>query len=1121
MAATLQITLFGSPQIFWKEKRLTGFITSKAEALFYYLVVTRRAHTRTALAGLLWPEVSDSQAKKNLRDILPNLRLLLDPYLLITRGQVAFNEQSSHWVDIAEFHSRLSSSQTEDATTLQQALSLYQGDFLDGFYVRDAPEFETWVRTQREQLRTQCIQGLHTLVVFYLANKMYNEGLTFTNRLLTLEPWDEQAHRQQMLLLALNGQRSAALAQYATCRRILAEDLDVEPSAQTTALYERIRAEEISTLAPTRPALHLGVSKPALPLAPHNLPRALTAMIDRADDVGYVQEKLLDSAYPLITLTGEGGIGKTRLALALAERVLGQFADGVWFVPLASLSPMPNMAEQLADTIGAALKLTFTGTTTLQAQLFQHLQTKALLLILDNFEWLTGGAEFILDLLQATQSVKILVTSRQRLNLYGEYVYRLKGLLTPTPEVMPRVETLDLLTYPAVQLFVERAERTMSDFHLTPANQVDVVRICRFVEGLPLGIELAAALLEHHDCATIAARLESDYAILTTDLVGMPARHRSIQAVLTYSWQFLTPAEAALLAYCSVFRSGFTAEAAAAIAGASPVQLQRLVDQSLLRQPEHGGFEMHELVRRYASEQLHADPQRELQAHQRHSEYFIQWLQTRQTHPTAHALQEQGLVQALNNLREVWHWAVTHQQWTLIEQSLVGLFELYHTAGYYQEATSVLTDTLAHLRQQIQSQIGRSNLLKRTLAKLLLQKADLEFRLGHINKAEQLVREALHLGKQFALTDVQAEAYWHLGWIEFRRAHWIIATGKAEKSLQLARRSDYTLLEAQSLNLLGICWSYRHEHDQARLHLLHALALAQELQHHTLQSTILINLGEHLAMFGEYAQALRYFQQARISATTHQYRENIGVAAYNLANLFQIMGDWATAEQHFAEALTCLTQIGETYYASLVHIYWGNLHCQHGDYETAIRYYQQAQQQCRSDGYHDIEQRAWNHLGKALLGLHRFGEAEAAYQQALSLTTYKRGLTDRWLAQVGLAQLYLDQQQPQQAAGQLEGLAAFLVSLSLHDPYEPPFNLLWTCYRVLSANHDPHGQVILQRGHHLLMEQALAIDNPALRRSFLENVPVHRAIVEAIKTVNPTEKRCGRAEHRQQWLCHG
>lgn len=1119
MVTTLHITLFGSPQVFWKGKLLKGFITSKAEALFYYLIVTRRAHTRTALAGLLWPEVSDGQAKKNLRDILPNLRQLLGSYLVITRNQVMFNEQSPHWIDVAEFHSLLNPSPGEDPTTLQKAISLYQGDFLDGFYVRDAPEFETWVRVQREQFRTLCTQALHTLVEFHLTNKMYNEGLTFTNRLLTLEPWDEHAHRQQMLLLALNGQRSAALAQYATCRRVLAEDLDVEPSAQTTALYERIRAEEITTQASVRIARPVVASNSAPPQTLHNLPRTLTSMIDRVDDVSHVKEKLLNPAYPLISLTGDGGIGKTRLALALAEQVLERFADGVWFIPLANLAPITNLIEQLANAIGTALKLNFTGTTSPHTQLLQHLHNKTLLLILDNFEQLTSGAEFILDLLQATRTVKILVTSRQRLNLYGEYVYRLKGLPVPHPEIATGLEPQDLLAYPAIQLFVERAERTTSDFSLTAANQADVVRICRFVEGLPLGIELATALLEQHDCSTIATALESDYAILTTNLVGMAARHRSIHAVLAYSWQFLTQTEAALLAYCSVFRGGFTPEAATAVTSASPVQLQRLVDQSLLRQSEHGRFEMHELVRWYAAEQLHSDPQKELQTHQRHREYFLHWLQTRQTRSTIHASQEPGLEQDLDNLREVWRWAVEHAQWTLVENTLVGLFGLYHAVGRYQEAVNILTTTLVHLRHQIQNQLEESNPLKRILAKVLLQKADLGFRLGHTNKAEQLVREALHLGKQLGLTDVQAEAYWHLGWIEFRRAHWLTATDKAEKSLQLARRSNYTFLEAHTLNLLGICWNYRRGHDQARIHLLHGLAIAQQMQHYTLQSTILINLGEHHTMTGEYTQAMRYFQQAHINATTHLYRENIGVAAYNLAILSQMMGDWTTAEQQFTKALACLTQIGETYFVSLIHIYWGNLHCLRGDYEIAIDYCQRAQQQCQLDGYQDIELRAWNQLGKTLLGLHRFDEAETAYRQALTLTKQKSGCTDRWLAQAGLAQLYLNLQQPKQAAIQLEGLEPFLVSLALDDPYEQPFSLVWTCYRVFSANHDPRAQVILQRGYHLLMEQAAKIDSQALRRSFLENIPAHRAIVEAAKPTNSPARKVGRTDNRQQWMC--
>ena len=250
MAQELQLSLLGNLYIHQDGAPVSGFVSGKAQALLCYLAVTGRPHNRETLAALLWGDLPDTEARANLRTVLANLRRLLGPYLNIERETISFNRKSRHVLDVELFQATLAEAglrKSESAggevllQPLRQAVELYRGDFLEGFSVRDALAFEEWQTTQRQRMRQQVVQALDRLVLELANRGEYAAGLEYAGRLLALEPWREEAHRQLMLLLAKSGQRSAALAQYETCSRILAAELGVEPSAETTTLYERLR----------------------------------------------------------------------------------------------------------------------------------------------------------------------------------------------------------------------------------------------------------------------------------------------------------------------------------------------------------------------------------------------------------------------------------------------------------------------------------------------------------------------------------------------------------------------------------------------------------------------------------------------------------------------------------------------------------------------------------------------------------------------------------------------------------------------------------------------------------------------------------------------------------------
>ncbi|NIV39345.1 MAG: AAA family ATPase, partial [Anaerolineae bacterium] len=345
---------------------------------------------------------------------------------------------------------------------MEQGVALYRGAFLEGFSIADSPAFEEWLLLRREHLARQALDALLRLSTYYQRAGAYERALAHAWRQVELEPWHEESQQQVMRLLALNGQRSAALAQYETCRRLLREELDVEPTAETTALYQQIRTGDLSRDMPGLGVRDQGVDviqspTPGPQPPPHNLPLQLTPFVGRETELGQIATRLTDPACRLLTLVGPGGCGKTRLALQAAQNLIEDasgdipFTQGVYFVPLVAL----HSPEALVPAIADALNFTFYREAEPRQQLLDYLREKEMLLLLDNFEHLLEGATLLTDILTVAPGVKLLVTSREVLNLGQEWLLSLTGLPFPSREdAIDQAVAMPLEAYGAVQLFV-------------------------------------------------------------------------------------------------------------------------------------------------------------------------------------------------------------------------------------------------------------------------------------------------------------------------------------------------------------------------------------------------------------------------------------------------------------------------------------------------------------------------------------------------------------------------------------------------------------------------------------------------------------------------------------------
>lgn len=873
MTAELQIRLLGGLQITQGEAPVTGFMSNKAPALLAYLAVTRRPHSRDALAGLLWGDLPEADAKNNLRQTLSNLRRFFEPHLLITRELVAFNAEAPHFLDTAAFEHHLQAAAQVGPETRpthwREAASLYRGDFLSGFFLRDAPDFDEWVVPLKARFRELALQALHALTTFHNTRAEYATVIDYATRLLALDAWREEAHRQLMSALARSGQRSAALAQYETCRRMLEKELGVKPSAETTVLYERIRAAG-EAVKPTLPT----------PVAP---------LIGRATELNDIVARLLDPHCRLLTLIGLGGSGKTRLALAVAAHLRDSFLNGVVFVPLVNvIAP-----EQLPHAIAEALRLSMTGDDVL-GQLHNYLAEKEILLVLDNFEQLASaktGLTALASLLERAPEAKILITSHARLNLHSEWLHEVRPLSREA----------------ATLVFRHYAGRVAPTARLEESALPAIRRVCEAVGQLPLAVALAAGWARRMPCEEIAQALERDMALLSTSMPDAPERHRSMSAVFKHSWHLLSADEQRVLAALSVFRGGFMAEAAQFVAGASGVHLSGLADKSWLQHSSTQRFELHELARQYAQGQLpHAEPVLE-----QHCAYYANLLAARE--PFLRSVRQSQILDELrpeaDNLRLMWQTAVRHHRGEILNKTLVSVCWLMDVTGRYSEGVHMFGEAINSLSAQPGTEAVRARLLARrgSLARLV----------GLYAEAEAWFTEAEALSRAVGDIANQAYALRQLGFFPLVRGE--IETGLARlyESLRLYRLENDLPRVADACLSVGIAELRLGHFEQAQALYQEAAEILTEVGDEMGQAVAQSNLGDLTYFRGQRELALDHYRAAAEIQRRYADRRNLAISLNNIACVLTDMKQWVGARLSAQESADIFREFGNR--AGLMH----------------------------------------------------------------------------------------------------------------------------------------------------------------------------------------------------------
>jgi predicted ATPase/DNA-binding SARP family transcriptional activator len=842
----LKLYLLGPPRL-ERDGVPLEFDTRKNMALIAYLAVTGEGHNREALITLLWPELEPSRARAGLRRNLSVLKKALGgEWLVVERETIGTDPHADFWSDVDQFQDLLTSCRGHGhpqadfcpacLTSLAEAVELYRGDFLEGFSLRDSPNFDDWQFFQTESLRQELASALGRLVRGHTAQAMYQAAIPYARRWLALDPLHEAAHRHLMGLYAWSGQRAAALRQYGECERVLDEELGVPPEGETAQLFKAIKEQreipgELSLdLSPPGDSLTTPLSQQPAGRK-QNLPVQPTPFVGRKEELAELGRLLADPDVRLVTVLGAGGMGKTRLALQAAGAQLDSFTHGVFLVSLAPLQSV----DSIVPTVAKTLDFSFYERSQPDQQLLDYLSRKNVLLIMDSYEHLLDGAGWVTEVLQETAYVRIVTTSRAKLNVQSEHLFTVLGM--DFPDTTSKLthddrseEPTEVDQYGAIQLFLQAARRVQPGFDLTTENRSHVVRICRLVEGMPLAILLAAAWLEMLTPAEIGAEIGKGLDFLESDLRDVPARQRSMRAVFDHSWHLLPERERKVFQALSVFRGGFTRQAAKQVIDGSLRDLRSLVNKSLVYRTPTGRYEMHEMLRQYAAEKLATSTAHSGRTRDRHAAYYTVIL-GRQAENLRGPQAQSALAQIeleSENARAAWTWAVEHQRVELLEQPPVeALFLFYLWRRRDQEGEAACRLAAEHLEPMV-SDDGL-----RVLSRILMWQGSFSWRLGCIEFANRQLQKSLALLERLEAENLdvrpeKASVLLQMGHItldvDLERANRL-----SEQSLSLFRELDDSWGAANALSALGWAAMGGGDYPEARQLFEESLAIRQSM----------------------------------------------------------------------------------------------------------------------------------------------------------------------------------------------------------------------------------------------------------------------------------------------------
>jgi len=741
MAAAYTIQVLGGLSIMDGSGELIELSSRKAEAIVIYLLFSEKTSVeREEMATLLWADMPESNALTNLRVTLANIKKQCGDLLLVTRRRISIHPEAVIETDRTALEKTIKSTAAnglekkelplEQARILAEKMALYRGDFLQGFFVRNAIAFEDWAAYERETLRRQMIDALQMLIHTFKKNHMLREGIAAANQLLFIDSFNDAAYQWLIELYALNGERDKALETYEKYYTFLAEEIGVEPTDEVVALAEAVRD---GSLAPEGPAV-ISLETSGLPV-PNNIPMELSPFFGRRAELAQLRDYLHNPHLRLVTMIGQGGTGKTRLAIEAARQNLRQFPDGVWFVKLESVVSADLVLPEIYKVLG----ITYPQREKAQDELVAYMNGHHILMVLDNFEHLLDASAIISDVIRRTENSKVIVTSREMTGLPEETNMFLGGL-EGNQDVTQKGQAFDEKLSDAGRMFVERARRMAPDFAPKAKDVLLIEAICELVAWLPLGIELAAGGVRTNTLQTLHDRIADDITYLESDHPELPERQRSLMSVFNTFWEQLAEDEQMMISRLSAFCGVVTQDAARQIAGVSVFFLSSLVSRGFLKRVGSYGYRAHSMHRQYVRKKLKENEAEYIEISTKHRDYYFTMLErivrSLRDSPQKGMLDE--LEEELCNLRLALQFTIERGEKQKALTFCELLMPFWKIRGYYQEGY--------HWLDQVFAMAGEANPVMESSA--LCAAAKLVSVLGDHATAEAYSRKSLQIATE-------------------------------------------------------------------------------------------------------------------------------------------------------------------------------------------------------------------------------------------------------------------------------------------------------------------------------------------------------------------------------------
>jgi predicted ATPase/DNA-binding SARP family transcriptional activator len=944
--------------------------TRKTESLLAYLVLHPDSHSREKLATLFWGDSSDTAARGSLRKAINFIRSYLGNEIIISnRELVQRNPDYLLYCDAIKFAGHASeflSSQNPDISLID--LDLYQDELLSGFY-------DEWILDEREYYHQLYIKVLLRAIEVLRAQSEYNTAIKYAQRLLIRDSTNEKAHQHLIFCHVALGDRHGALQQYEACRKVLETELGVKPARETRALYEWItQSSDIRSLA----------------ARVTNLPIPISSFVGRGRELAEIKQ--LVSHEKIVTMTGVGGSGKTRLAIRVATELLDSFHDGVWWVDFSSLSSPALVPQSVAKCLG----IIESPEQALIDSVIAVIQEKEMLLVLDNCEHLVEAcAQLVNRLLTQCPHLKVLTTSREALRVDGEVVFSIPTLLVPNIDRTSIAELL--IDYESVKLFVTRARAVQNNFVVDDRTAVFIAQICARLDGIPLAIELAAARVKTMSVKRITANLDDVFGLLTGRSRTALPRQQTLRALIDWSYDLLSEEEQQVFRCLSVFAGGWTLEAAESVCAGNSLEsdqildlLLHLVDKSLVvaeTQGTESRYHMLETIRQYAREKLWAAGEGDLMR-QRHLAYFVDLAERAEPNLRSFdmVMWVDRLEAELDNIRVALGWA----QESDIEAQLrlaSSLFWFWHIRDHKKEGADWLEQGLSseEIQRGDQSLTSTHAMIR---GKALNVAGFLRLMLSETNKAEVLSEESLILFQGLGTLGRQGMAYALLNFsgvansqLDLRRQKILLG-----ESLTLFQEMGDKFGVAQCLDGLAYCARNEDDYEQARILLDELLALRQEIGDKDGQAFAFHSLGNLSSQHGDYAQATTYYEASLALYREVGNRWATGGVFASLAHVASAQGAYGRAITMLEESLALGQASGEKFAVASRLSQVGFIAQSQGDYRRATKAQEEALTIFRELGSQVHVSRTLCYLGLAALDETHYQPAMDKFGEALAIS---------------------------------------------------------------------------------------------------------------------------------------